>query len=74
MRAVPKFEIVYFFDSLAIAARTTGEAYTAYKKAGMPKVTAAKKVEFAEALLWAGVLDLNRSSSRIFKEIGRAHV
>jgi len=28
----------------------TGEAYTAYKKAGMPKVTVAKKLEFAEAL------------------------
>jgi hypothetical protein len=33
----------------------TGEAYTAYKKGGMPKATAAKKVEFAEALLGAGV-------------------
>jgi hypothetical protein len=32
----------------------TGEAYTAYKKAGMPKVTAAKKFEFAEALLGVG--------------------
>jgi hypothetical protein len=32
----------------------TGEACTAYKKAGMPKVTVAKKFDFAEALLGLG--------------------
>ena len=41
----------------------------AYKKAEMPDVTAAKKIEFAEALLAAGVPILKISSGRIARAI-----
>ena len=41
----------------------------AYKKAEMPDVTEAKKVEFAEALLAARVSILNISSGRIARAI-----
>ncbi len=41
----------------------------AYKKADMPNVSEQKKLEFAQALLAAGVPILNRSSARISRAI-----
>ena len=66
------------WDDSASAPTATASAVTkamlakvsrAYKKADMPNVSEQKKVEFAEALLAAGVPILNRSSARISRAI-----